>query len=170
MLSVHLAALGLLLFVAQIRYLMSPDRSVDLHLQISGLLLVWGATSIGLHYCSTNAQRERLAGTTLLCIDAVMVTVLFSLMSTPEVPPGPLLIGYPLIVVAGAMYFQVQRVVIVTVASILSYLALLVVEPSLGRPIHYHVCFLIMLISISACLVNLVRRVRTLKDYFDADR
>ena len=169
-LSVHLAALALLLIVAQFRYLFTPDRKLTLHLQISGLLIGWALISIALHLTGKTSVSERVAGTILLCTDAALVTVLFVLMSTPDVPPGPLLIGYPLIIVSGAMYAHVPRVVLVTIASVISYLALLTVEPSLRHPVHYPVCFLIMLLSIAACMVHQVRRVRTLSDYFESRR
>ena len=77
---------------------------------------------------------------------------------------------FPLMVVAGALYFHVNRVVIVTIASVVSYLCLLVAEPYLIEPIHYHVCFLIMLLAIAGCLLHQVRRVRTLSDYFQSPR
>ncbi len=91
-------------------------------------------------------------------------------MSEPGAPPGPLLIGYPLIIVGGAMFFHARRVVIVTIASIMSYVALLVAEPHLAQPVHYHVCFLIMMLAIAGCMLHQVRRVRKLSDYFESRR
>lgn len=168
--SVHVIALALLLSVSQLRYLLKEQKEWELHVNISGLLLGWILLCLALHWLPRNRASERIAGTALLCIDAALVTALFSLMSTPAVPPGPLLVGYPLIVVAGAMYLDVARVVIVTVASMISYVTLLLVEPSLAEPIHYHACFFIMLLAISACMIHQVRRVRTLKDYFESRR
>ncbi len=168
--SVHLVALGLIFIVTQLRYVSSPDGDFSFHLQVSGLLVMWILLSVGLQLLGRSERSEHLSGTLLLCIDAALVTVLFGMMSNPDVPLGPLLIGYPLIIVSGAMFFHVRRVVLVTIASIVSYLALLVVEPSLRQPMHYHVCFLIMLLAIAACMVHLIRRVRMLSDYFETRR
>ena len=43
------------------------------------------------------------------------------------------------------MFFDVRRVVVVTIAAFLSYLGLLIAEPQLIQPIHYHICFLLAL-------------------------
>ena len=63
-----------------------------------------------------------------------MLTVLLALMTDAATPPGPLLIGYPLIIVGGALFFDARRVMLVTVAAIVSYLALLWAEPSSDSP------------------------------------
>ena len=166
-LFVHLGALSLLMVVAQIRYL-TAGVDPSLHTKVIGLLAIWMGISIVLHLFSRGATAERVAGTALLCVDAAMITALLVLMCEPGSPPGPLLIGYPLIIVGGAMFFHVSRVVIVTIAAIISYVALLIAEPYLIPPVHYHICFLIMLLAISASLVHHVRRVRTLSDYFQS--
>lgn len=169
-LSVHLVALGLLLFVAQMRFLWTETRDWPLHYQITGLLTGWMLISVLLHLTGRSKTSEGVAGTALLCIDAALITVLIGLMSDRQTHPGPLLIGYPLIIVSGAMFFHVPRVVLVTIASILSYVSLLIVEPHLRQPLHYQVCFLIMLLAIAACMIHQVRRVRTLSDYFESRR
>jgi serine/threonine-protein kinase len=168
-LTVHLVALALLILVAQLRYLLA-ETDPWLHAKVMGSLFLWLGFSVLSHVVSSNDRSERIAGTVLLCVDAAMITVLLALMCEPGSPPGPLLIGYPLMVVAGALYFHVNRVVIVTIASVVSYLSLLVAEPYLVEPIHYHVCFLIMLLAIAGCLLHQVRRVRTLSDYFQSPR
>ncbi len=169
-LTVHLVALLMLVIVAQLRFLMTDGLDLGLHLKITGMLLAWIATSVGLHLIARSENQERIAGTIQLCFDAALITVLLALMSEPGEPPGPLLIGYPLIVVGGAMFFNVRRVMIVTTAAIASYLALLIAEPHLINPVHYHVCFLIMLLAIAGCLIHQVRRVKTLSDYFQSRR
>jgi hypothetical protein len=169
-LSLHLVALAMLLVVTQLRYLTNDAVDLSLHLKVEGLLVAWMAISIGLHVAARSEVSERIAGTTLLCFDAALITVLLALLSDPESAPGPLLIGYPLIIVGGAMYFDARRVIIVTAAAIVSYLTLLIAEPYLAQPIHYHACFLIMLLAIAGCLVHQVRRVKTLSDYFQSRR
>lgn len=169
-LSVHLVALSLLLLVAQLRYMMAKEVDLGLHLKIAGSLLLWIVVCVGLHWTGRKKSLERIAGTIQLCADAVLLTLLLALMSARGAPPGQLLIGYPLIIVGGAMFFDVRRVVVVTIAASLSYLGLLIAEPQLIQPVHYHVCFLIMLLAIAGCLVHQVRRVRTLSDYFQSRR
>lgn len=169
-LSVHLIALTLLVLVAQLRYFTSSNPDLTLHLQVEGLLVFWIAVSIGLHLVGHSEVTEQIAGTALLCIDAALITVLLILLCEPGSPPGPLLIGYPLIIVGGAMFCHARRVVIVTAAAIVSYLALLIAEPYLVNPIHYQACFVIMLLAIAGCLIHQVRRVKTLSDYFESRR
>ncbi|XZE53011.1 serine/threonine-protein kinase [Planctomycetaceae bacterium SH139] len=168
-LTVHVAVISLLIVIAQARYLIvGADQT--LHVKIISTLTIWIGFAWLLHLISRSDRSEHVAGTALLCIDAVMITVVLSLMCEPGSPPGPLLIGYPLIVVAGAMFFYVRRVVIVTIAAAASYLCLLWLEPYLVEPAHYHICFLVMLGAIAFSLVHQVRRVRMLSDYFEYQR
>jgi hypothetical protein len=169
-LSVHLVALAMLLVVTQLRYLTTENLDLGLHLKVEGLLVGWMLISVGLHWMSRSDRSERIAGTMLLCVDAALITVLLALLTEPGAPLGPLLIGYPLIIVGGAMFFNARRVVIVTAAAVLSYVALLIAEPHLAEPVHYQVCFVIMLLAIAGCLVHQVRRVKTLSDYFESRR
>jgi hypothetical protein len=169
-LSVHLVALAMLLVVTQLRYLTTENLDLGLHLKVEGLLVGWMLISVGLHWMSRSDRSERIAGTMLLCVDAALITVLLALLTEPGAPLGPLLIGYPLIIVGGAMFFNARRVVIVTAAAVLSYVALLIAEPHLVEPIHHQVCFVIMLLAIAGCLVHQVRRVKTLSDYFESRR
>ena len=169
-LAAHLVALGLLLTVAQARYLTTSDGELGLHLQVTALLLLWIGISVGLHWIGSSKAAERIAGTTLLCVDAMLITVLIGLLSEPDAPPGPLVAGYPLIIVGGAMYFHLRRVIVVTAAAITSYVALLVAEPYLADPLHYHISFIIMLLTIAFCVGHQVRRVKTLSDYFESRR
>lgn len=169
-LAVHLFALGLLQIVSQIYYFTGAERELDLHLRVTALLLFWIMISVATHVAAKRKPAERIAGPALLCIDAVLITVLIAMMTQPGAPPGPLVAGYPLLIVGGAMFFKLSRVVVVTVASIASYLGLLIAEPHLIDPVHYQICFIIMLLAIAGCVGHQVRRVKSLSDYFESLR
>jgi hypothetical protein len=113
---------------------------------------------------------EAISVTIWLCIDAIFLTLLISLLSDPLHPPGPLLVGYPMIVVGGGMFFRERMVLLVTSVSIFSYVGLLMLEPYLIQPLFKHACFVLILACIGGCVTYTVRRVRFLNDYFDSRR
>lgn len=93
---------------------------------------------------SSSKKLETIVATFWLCVDAVFLTVVISMMSSPTFPPGPMLIGYPMLVVGGRMFFRARMAVLVTIVSMLSYIALLVLNPYLLSNAFQHATFLLI--------------------------
>ena len=88
---------------------------------------------------------------------------------------SPLIVGYPLLIVASGLWFRVRFVWYVTGLSLASY-ALLVVDFYYWRPdalrasfptkFDRHVIFTLGLLAIAAVVAYLVDRLRTLSSYY----
>lgn len=169
-LAVHLVTIGLMLVLSQFQFAIFQSADSIYHLKVSLLLLGWMATSLLLNRIMVVKSVEAISATIWLCSDAVFLTLLIALLSDPLHPPGPLLIGYPMIVVGGGMFFRERMVLLVTSVSILSYVGLLMLEPYLVQPLFKHACFVLILACIGGCVTYTVRRVRFLNDYFDSLR
>ena len=119
---------------------------------------------------ASSKKLETIVATFWLCADAVFLPVAISMMSSPTFPPGPLLIGYPMLVVGGGMFFRARMVVLVTIVSMLSYIALLVLNPYMLDNAFQHATFLVILGCIGVCCLHQVRRFRRLSKYVEARR
>ncbi len=166
----HLGALGLALIIGQLKFAMSADQKLGYHIQVSSVTLAWIAVSVLFGLFASSKKLETMVATFWLCADAVFLTVLISMMSSPTFPPGPMLIGYPMLVVGGGMFFRARMVVLVTIVSLLSYIALLVLNPYLLGNAFQHATFLVILGCIGICCLHQVRRFRRLSIYVEARR
>ena len=119
---------------------------------------------------ASSKKLETIVATFWLCADAVFLPVVISMMSSPTFPPGPLLIGYPMLVVGGGMFFRARMVVLVTIVSMLSFLVLLVLEPYMLGSAYQHATFLVLLACIGICTLHQVRRFRMLSNYIEAQQ
>ncbi|MFN9639991.1 MAG: hypothetical protein ACK56W_08225 [Pirellula sp.] len=86
------------------------------------------------------------------------------MLSSPATPPGAILIGYPMVVVGGGMFFRARMVVLVTSVSMLSYIVLLVVNPYMFTNRFQHAVFLVILACMGICGLHQVRRFRMLSN------
>ena len=86
-----------------------------------------------------------------------------------------LVVGYPLIIVASGLWFRVRFVWFITLLSLLSYgvsgdRLLLLAARDLQQVIHLtvdrHVIFVVALLVLGAMVAYLVRRVRTLSNFY----
>ena len=169
--SIHLGALGLMLLLGQVQFATGNGATtLNVHLEVTFVMLAWIAMSVFCGFLTGIKKWESIAATFWLCADAVFLTVLIAKLSDPNInPPGTLLIGYPMIVVGGGMFFQARMVILVTIASMLSFVGLLVLESDPSSPFRNAV-FLILLACIGICSLHHVRRFRRLNDYVESRR
>ena len=167
--SIHLGALGLVLILGQVQFAMGNGLELKEHLQATFLMLAWIAMSVLCGFLSGIKKWESIAATFWLCADAVFLTAVIAMLSNVENPPGALLIGYPMIVVSGGMFFQSRLVILVTIASMLSFVGLLVLESDKSSYFRNGV-FLVLLACMGICSLHHVRRFRMLNDYVESRR
>ena len=168
--SSHLGALGLALMIGQLQFVMSADRDLNYHIQISSIMLAWIAISVLCGFFSRSKRIEAMVATFWLCADSLFLTILISMLSDPTHPPGAILIGYPMVVVGGGMFFRARMVVLVTIVTMLSYLVLLVLEPYMLSNLFQHAIFLVLLACMGICSLHQVRRYRMLSNYIESRR
>ena len=169
--SSHLGALGLALLIGQLQFALSASRGdLNYHLQISAITIAWIVTSILFGLFVRSKKLEAIIATFWLCADSMFLTVLISMLSDPSHPPGAILIGYPMLVVGGGMFFRARMVVLVTIATMLSYLVLLILESYMLEHLFQHAIFLALLACIGICSLHQVRRFRMLSIYIESRR
>jgi len=169
--SSHLGALGLAFIIGQLQFAMSASRwKLNDHLQVSFIMLAWIAISVLCGFFGRSKRFEAMVATFWLCADSLFLTVLISMLSDPINPPGAILIGYPMLVVSGGMFFRARMVVLVTIVTMLSYLVLLVSEDYMRNNLFQHAIFLVLLACIGICSLHQVRRFRMLSNYIESRR
>ena len=168
--SSHLGALGLALIIGQLQFAMSATKNLNHHIQVTFITLAWIAISVLCGFFARSKRFEAMVATFWLCADSLLLTVLISMMSTPIQPAGAILIGYPMVVVAGGMFFRARMVVLVTIVTMLSYVALLVLEPYMLNNLFQHAIFLALLACMGICCLHQVRRFRMLSNYIESRR
>ena len=166
----HLGAIGLALVIGQVQFAMNLNRVWESHMQVSSVMLAWIIVSVLCGLFASSKKLETIVATFLLCADAVFLTVVILMMSSPTFPPGPILIGYPMVVVGGGMFFRARMVVFVTIVSMLSYIALWVLNPYMLGSAFQHVTFLALMACIGICCLHQVRRFRMLSNYIETRR
>jgi serine/threonine-protein kinase len=99
---------------------------------------------------------------------------LFAILRLGHGAASPLVIGYPLIIVASGLWFRVRFVWFMTLLSLLSYGVLVIdfyywrpwlqAEPYVGW--DRHVIFAVGILVVGSVVAYLVQRVRTLSDFY----
>jgi len=169
--SSHLAALGLAFLIGQLQFAMGASRwPLTYHLQVSTITLAWIAISVLFGFLASSKRFEAMVAAFWLCADSLFLTVLISILSDEIHPPGAILIGYPMLVVGGGMFFRARMVVLVTIVTMLSYLVLLVSLPYMRNNLFQHAIFLVLLACIGICSLHQVRRFRMLSNYIESRR
>ncbi|MBN2218485.1 MAG: serine/threonine protein kinase [Pirellulales bacterium] len=141
------------------------------HWEISLLVALWAGMSIGFQQF---VARERWAVPACFgwgTLDAVFL--LAALLFLADGVASPLVIGYPLLIVASGLWFRVRFVSYMTLLSLFSY-GVLVVDFYYRRPylaehfdtaIDRHILFAVALVVEAAVVSYLVHRLRTMSRY-----
>jgi serine/threonine-protein kinase len=142
------------------------------HLKISCVLAVWMAASLA---CQQILERRpwslpaRFAWGTL---DSLLLLVV--LLFIADGAASPIIVGYPLVIVASGLWFRVRYVWFMTVLSLISYGVLIVdfyrwrpqLHDDLTAGLDRHVLFIVSLLLLAAIVAYLVQRVRMLSSFY----
>ena len=144
----------------------------DFHKNISIVIGIWAVVSI---ICQRflESRRWSLAAPFIWgTLDSICLFVV--LLFIADGAASPLIVGYPLVIVASGLWFRVRFVWFMTALSLLSY-GVLVIDfyrwrPELHAPnysgVDRHVIFVVSLILLAAIVAYLVKRVRTLSSFY----
>jgi serine/threonine-protein kinase len=133
-------------------------------------------------------RREKTAGLARLAwaVSDPLLLLIVLLQSPPHL--GTILVGYPVLITASGLWFDVRLVAVSTVASMFSYAVLLLARDTVLRrlevkpaklplglgeltdPWHYPLIFIAALAVIGFMVAFQVHRVRTLSHYFEQTR
>jgi eukaryotic-like serine/threonine-protein kinase len=166
-LAVRLCALVILTLIVHFNYVFFKPVTLLLHVEVVGLMALWMAASA---VCQRLLRRPAWGGWVPTLWSAIDAVVLTALLHITESQNSPLLIGFPLLVAASGLWFQVRPVWVTTVVLEASY-ALTVIDSyhNHGRTTepHYHIIFMVALAVLGFIVAYQVQRMRVLSRYYD---
>jgi hypothetical protein len=165
-LASHLGGLLVATGIIQANY---QVRGVDLHyhLKIMSLFAIWAVVAVAFHRILAEPRTATIARFAWTAADVILLTTILFLAYEPI---GPLLIGYPLLIVAVGLFFRVSLVWFMTGVALLSFAALAILRPELRDQPHYPVIFAGVLAVVGFIVAHQVRRVHALTHYCEAHR
>jgi serine/threonine-protein kinase len=163
----HGAGLLLTGLIVQAKYMIN-GHDIALHVRLMSILGLW------LLWCFVFQRMLRHGAPTAMryawaILDVGLLTAAFYITGPPL---GPLVIGYPLLVAASGLWFQEKLVAFATALALISYGALIWLQPAeaAAEPVHYPLIFAAALIVLGFIVAYQIRRVRVLSRYFEQQR
>jgi tRNA A-37 threonylcarbamoyl transferase component Bud32 len=165
-LAAHLAAVAASALIVQVWYMLY-GHGLAYHLTVMGIFAAWAAVAAVCHWLLRRASGANAVRFAWAASDVFVLTLMLYIAADPPEPLGPLLIGYPLLIVASGLFFRVRLVAFMTVTCLLSYAALVVLnrEPII-RP-QYNLIYAAALAVIGFVVGFQAYRLRVLTRYFD---
>jgi eukaryotic-like serine/threonine-protein kinase len=172
-LASRLGALGVFYTIETVNYLFgigATDSSY--HGPVSVIVAVWVAASI---VCQRLLESRRWSLPAPFAWGTLDSLALLAVLLKGNGAASSLLVGYALIIVGSALWFRVRFVWFTTLLSLLSY-GVLMIDYYYWRPdklgaviqltVDRHVIFAVALIVLGSMVAYLVRRVRTLSNFY----
>jgi serine/threonine-protein kinase len=173
-LALRLGALGVFYCVETVNFLLGA-AGVDwsFHWKISGLMGMWaGASTI----CQQFLESRRWSFPARYVWGTLDSLLLTGVLLVADGAASPLIIGYPLLIVASGLWFRVRFVSFITVLSLISYGLLVVdfyhiraakLQPNFDTAVDRHVINVVGLLVLGSIVAYLVHRVRTLSSFYE---
>ncbi len=169
-LASRLGALGLFYVVETINYL-AAEVKWDFHWKVSMLMGVWAAASIA---CQKIIDSRHWDISTRFAWGVLDSICLLAVLLVANGAASPLIVGYPLLIVASGLWFRVRFVWFMTGLSLLSYGVLVFDFYWRQKELHAdafavadrHVVFAVSLLVLGSVTAYLVHRVRTLSNLY----
>jgi len=166
-LAVRLYALVILTVIVHFNYVFFKPVPLTLHAEVIGLLALWMGASV---VCQRLLRWPSWGGWVPALWSAIDAVVLTLLLHITESQNSPLLIGFPLLVAAAGLWFQVGPVWVTTLVLEASY-AFTVIDSyhSHGRTTepHFHIIFMVALAVLGFIVAYQVQRMRVLSRYYE---
>jgi eukaryotic-like serine/threonine-protein kinase len=162
----RLAALATFIIISHLNYHLAQTIPYKLHVEVLVLLGTWILASV---ICQQWLKRESQAERARLAWVAADVTLLTTLLAVTGSQADALLVGYPFLIAASGLWFQVHLVWFTTAACEAAYLTLILGSP--GFPVliraHYHMIFMVALLVEGFVVAYQVQRIRVLNRYYE---
>ena len=167
-LAMRLGALGVFFVVEWINYWAQvPGMDFPFHVKMMSLLGGWAVVAF---VCQQFLESGRWPIRSRFVWGLLDAIFLLAVLLVADGVASPLIVVYPLLIVASGLWFRVRFVWFMTLLSVLSY-AVLIVDSLLWRPefqagFNRHLVFLVGLCILGAVQTYLVHRVRTLSSFY----
>jgi len=166
-LASRLGALAAIVLILQVNHLAARALSLSLHLQVLGLLAVWGAASFGFQRLLNRPRWTDLTPYAWSATDMILLTIVLKITNDLLTP---VVVAYPLCVAGSGLWFRVPLVWFATVVAELAYVVLMADHLFSEGPLpnlQHHILFLVMVALCGAVVAYQVRRVRALSRYYE---
>jgi serine/threonine-protein kinase len=145
----------------------SPLVEPGVHLQVMGLLGLWGLASVVFQQLLN--RKEGMAWVPFAW-SVADVSLLTALLLVGRAIHTPLLVGFPILIATSGLWFRVPLVWFTTGICVLGYGVImayeLLVEEKIRAP-HHEVMFEVALVALGFVIAHQVQRVRALSRYYD---
>jgi serine/threonine-protein kinase len=170
-LALHLAGMAVFYVMELANYHVFRTIPLEWHRDVSLVLLAWAAASVG---CQQVLKRERWEIAGILAWGAVDVAGTTTVLLLADGVASPLVVLYPLLVVASGLWLRVRVVAFTTTAAVASYLALVAdfyyrrvaLQAIIPRNADRHVYFVLAILLIGAAVAYQVGRARALSRFY----
>ena len=168
----RLVVMGLFYFVESTNYYVLHRWGGDFHYSVTAILAAWAALSFIFQRLMRRPQWQTIIPFAWAVVDSAG---LLAVLLKADGRASPLMISYPLLIVAAGLWFRVRLVWAMTALAIASYLVL-AVDYYLWRPELWdkfqldsddHIYFLVGLTAMGAAVAHQVERVRALSRYYE---
>jgi serine/threonine-protein kinase len=165
-LAAHLGGLAAAALIVQVKYMISGyDRPY--HMRVMALFAVWGLIAFLCDRLMCRAKRPDWIQYVWAVSDAAFLTWLLAIADGPL---GPLLIGYPLLIVTTGMFFRRRLVWCMTGLCLAGYGTLLALGRETIVKSQYTLIYFAALVVIGFGVAYPAYRIRTLTRYLDDRR
>jgi serine/threonine-protein kinase len=153
--------------IFQIRYLFAGVEDVSHHIEVMTLLGLWSAVIVVFQFLTRHPRVADSLEHAWSASDTLMLTIL--LLNAQETGDhlGPLLVGYPMIIVSSGMFFNVRVVVSCTMFCLLGYLSLWLYHPLEPDVPLYGFIFMAVLSILGFVTAYQVHRAKVLSRFYD---
>jgi serine/threonine-protein kinase len=156
LLSAHLVSIVTILIITTYAFL-AIGRDWQYYLSYVVLLTSWALLCLVFQGAMQSSSAVTPVGLAWAAVDVCWMTVAIKLADPPR---GPLLIGYPLLLVASSLLLRVRFVTFMTGISILAFLLLVSITRDERVPPHYAVLFVLGLVVTGIILGGVVNHLR----------
>jgi serine/threonine-protein kinase len=166
-LASRLIGLAICAAVAQAKYSAVHNVPLELHVNVMTTLAVWMWVSV---VCQWLLRNERWPDATRFAWAGADVLLLTAVLKLDDAFLSPLIVGYPLLVVASGLWFRVPLVAFTTALSALVYSALVFDNYCRGAgqgQWNWHTVFVVAVAIIGFVVAYQVRRVRALSRFYE---
>src|SRR6185312_3228915 len=139
------------------------DQPWDYHLKIKIAFVVWATLAFVFQRLLRREKTAELARLAWAVTDPIILTYVLSQLEDV----GPTLVGYPVLIVASGLWFNMRLVMISTIGCIVSYTVLVAIRRDPTDTPHFPLIFMTALIVIAGIVAFQVHRIRTLSRYFE---
>jgi serine/threonine protein kinase len=162
-LAMHLGAILVSALIVQIKYMISGyDR--PFHITVMIIFAAWAGVALLCQFLLRRAGEDNTARYLWAAADTYVLTVLLCIADDPL---GPLLVGYPLLIVASGLFFRVRLVTFMTVACLLAYGTLVAIGRDPVVKSQYTLLYAAAVAVIGLVCGYQTYRVRVLSGYFE---